>query len=250
MKKTLIVAFFASLLFSACSKSDNNSNDPNNNGNNVNPVDTAMNYIINGLGDVVMESTDTSYMTLTVSLEKGIQQKVALTVSGLPENAHANLSTQTGIPTFTSLLTLEAKNVKPGSYPIKVTGTSATGTEKSYDLNLKINEKPLDPAFACIKDLEGDYQGSYNGKTYAINITRNTDRQTIIIKNFPEPGVEIKASVNCNDKTIGVIASTYQNYNFNGTGGGSFINPKNIPLTFLYSKDGKQPEYVELTLKR
>lgn len=257
MKKTLFLAFCASALLSACSKSDNSNpgTTTNTGGNNTtSQPDSSMQYIVNGLTDITINPTDSTYLALGVNLEKGTQEKVTLSVTGLPQNVSAGFSAPSGIPSFGTIITIKSQKATPGSYPIKFTGTTASGKVKSYDLNLKVNEQPVKPGYECIKDIVGKYQMTSNciNMTYAIEMSMNDDGTGIVLKNFPEQGVEIDMTVRCDLRMAQSTNITSGDYYF-GIASISFSDMNNITAYFSYSSskvNNGQPQNCGYNIKK
>jgi uncharacterized membrane protein len=78
--------------------------------------------------------------TVNVELAKGLPQTVQLSVSGVPPNANAYLSTPSGQPPFTATLTLATSpNTPTGSYQVRVEAISGNITRTAY-ISLAITE--------------------------------------------------------------------------------------------------------------
>ncbi len=74
----------------------------------------------------------TSY-TITANLISGTAQPVSLTLSGLPTDISYSFSSASGIPSFVSTLTLDAKTFSsPGTYTLKITGVWWRTYKKRY----------------------------------------------------------------------------------------------------------------------
>lgn len=101
------------------------------------PVDTSL--TISGISDV--RTTPWSQVTLpiTVMRNNGLEQKVAISVSGLPEGVKAEFSANSGYTTFNTFLTLEVGFLKPGTYDLKIMSASETGKSKDYSIQLVID---------------------------------------------------------------------------------------------------------------
>ncbi len=127
IKKLLLVLLLAPLLFSACKKDDP-----------VNPV--ASQFVIEGIDQVNLSTSAGSKLDLSISSSSGAAEAVSLSVTGLPTGVNAVFSPVSGTPPFDASVTFSRTSTAiPGTYPIKVVGTSASFT-KSYDLNLVVPE--------------------------------------------------------------------------------------------------------------
>lgn len=143
--RLLSTALLAVLCFAACKKESSNNNTPANN-----------NYIINGVQNVNLKADSFAIIGLTVEYKQGTQGPVDLSVSGLPTGVTAEFNpTASGTPSFGTALTFDADSrVAGGTFPIKLNATSATMGNKSYDMNLVIEEGP------CWNRLVGTYSGT------------------------------------------------------------------------------------------
>jgi len=84
--------------------------------------------------------------TVTVNLQSGSPQTVALSASGLPSGASASFNPSSGNPTFTSILTISAGMSTPtGTYTVTVTGTGGGSMRTAiYTLTVTSASQPFD----------------------------------------------------------------------------------------------------------
>src|SRR5436305_454553 len=123
MIRNSICAFLllAAFITSSCNKTENTS---------------ANQFTINGIHDVTLGSTNPTPLSFTVALSKGAQEQVTISVSGVPSGINVVIDPVNGTPAFGGFINFSWDGTAAaGTYPIKVTGTSASYT-KSYDLNL------------------------------------------------------------------------------------------------------------------
>jgi hypothetical protein len=120
-RKTLFAFLTLSLFFAACKKADNTP-----------PVQ----FVINGVHDLNLDNA--YFLDLSVSQTSGAQERVTITVTGLPPGITAEVDPVAGTPNFNAMISFsKSNNAVGGTYPIKIVGTSASFT-KSYDLNLTV----------------------------------------------------------------------------------------------------------------
>ena len=134
MRKTFILIGVLALGIASCKKDDNNNIpvvDPN-------PVvNNDSSYTVNGLQDFsVKEIGDQEYELVVVNAGTA-QEKISFHIEGLPDAAWYSFS-NTGIPSFNTTLKIESQLAKPGTYPVRVIGTSVSGKKRTYELNLNI----------------------------------------------------------------------------------------------------------------
>ena len=132
----------------SCSKSNND--------NKTTPVKEA-NLAIDGITDITVKQDSVNYLVLQVK-NLDSQEKVSLSTGKLPEHVSVSFSAASGIPLFGSVVSFSAAfNADTGSYPIVITGTTASGSSKDYNLNLHVAYKPT-----CAATVAGNYNDSYS----------------------------------------------------------------------------------------
>jgi len=121
LRTVLLLSLFASLFLTGCTKgSDTPSNQ----------------FTINGLHDINFNSSATSnILPINVLQGDGNQERVTISVDGLPNGIWAEIDPNAGVPTFGSMITFHQSGTGPtgGTYPIKIVGSSASSTKK-YDI--------------------------------------------------------------------------------------------------------------------
>jgi hypothetical protein len=250
MRKILILSCCVSLLFSACSKDDN---DPKNSG----AVDNSMKYIINGITDVTVEQTGELNIPLEIKYESGNQEKISLAVNELPENMGADFTSPNGIPSFATFMRLYTSYPKAGTYPVKITGTTESGKQKSWNMSVKVNPLPYDIDTACVAAITGEYNGTdCEGKSYKVNILRgeySTGNYDLVIKPFPfaDNMWGVRARLSCRSGMF-FISGRSGNTMYETSTPISIADPKNIVINFQYyhTGTGTSANNCKLTLKR
>jgi len=125
MRKPISFLFvFSFLLLAACNRKDDT---------------PPFSYIIDNVQSVPLSIGGTNTLPLEIKYVSGNQEPVNLAATGLPAGVTASFSAASATPTFSSVLTLTASTTAAeGTYPIKITSTSASTGTKSYDLELVI----------------------------------------------------------------------------------------------------------------
>lgn len=101
------------------------------------PVDTSL--TIAGISDVRTTAWSEVVIPITVMRNVGLEQKVAISISGLPEGVKAEFSANSGYTTFNTNLTLEVGFLNPGTYDLKIMSASETGKSRDYTIQLVID---------------------------------------------------------------------------------------------------------------
>lgn len=144
MKKVLLASTLLAFTFGACTKKESTKLpapvidtvyvDTN---KHITPIDTSV--IISGISDVRTGSWNTSTLNLSVMRSMGLEQKVSMMISGLPENVKAKWSATSGYTTFNTTLTLNTMFVKAGVYPVKIASMTEKGKTTDYNVNLVVD---------------------------------------------------------------------------------------------------------------
>jgi hypothetical protein len=220
MKKLLLAFTLVSITLGSCTKKTNVIPDV--------PVEIKEDstYIINGITDFTLGSLDSTWAYVQIDFREGKQEKITLSIEGLPDRVSAEFEPAAGIPGFATTLMLKAKIAKPGTYPVKITGTSASGLKKTYEVNLVIKDNfHCDSfmvnnlgAFRTVTDPNGDSVSTYSYVSYMIQpggtmalFMRSVYLETVsgypvLSGNFGTPDLtnEVELVVNCDNKTITV----------------------------------------------
>ncbi len=207
MKNTIILFFAACFVaIAGCTKS----NEPKKTNTPTPVVDSnAMKYTVNGLIDIYLEKTDDTFYVLSIAHIGGKQEKLTLSVTDLPANVTASFETKSGIPSFGSILNIASADAAPGTYPIKILGTSASDSVKEFNINLIIKTPPPPPppppALGCVIDIIGTYTSDYDFRGKGIDcivdsISGVKNKVKISnLKGFPDP---VYADLDCDKKTL------------------------------------------------
>lgn len=250
MKQTLILALSCLLLFS-CGKES------------TQPTPTApktdsstlFKFIINGVTDMTFGKDSFATIAIGVARESGTQERVTLSVEGLPANATAEFSSASGTPDFATTLTLKGNGAIPGTYALKLKGVSEKGASKSYDFNAVITgQKPgePDPVLGCAKDLLGNYRSDY-----VFNGTPNTYEQALVestgVKNEIKMRVggftkQVLATIDCN--TMQLTIPNQPGMDWNLTNASGYVSNGKIHLSYTLDGSGSTIPVTEVLTKK
>lgn len=143
MKKVLLATGLLALTFGACTKKESTKipapviDTVYLDTNNHMAVDTSI--IISGISDVRVNPWGSASLDLTVLRTMGLEQKVSMMITGLPENAKAEWSAQSGYTTFNTSLMLDMMFVKRGTYELKIASQTEKGKTTDYSINLVVD---------------------------------------------------------------------------------------------------------------
>lgn len=227
MKKLLpfLVAAIAGVFFYGCGK-----NEPLQPSYGTDYGD--LQYTIRGAHDTSVEQTGKVSMLLNIERSAGKFEDVSLSVKGLPEGMTAKFTPQSAIPTFNTLLILEATQVDAGDYTLQVVGASQTTGQKYFDF--KITVKPYsNPALGL--------EGSFKEKRSCSQTGDSSHPVTIIPVEGVAGKVQIKgiwigsaaytvlADIDAANQSINVPMQSVHNVVFHGNG---IYSKKTIELTY------------------
>ncbi|WP_276135074.1 hypothetical protein [Polluticoccus soli] len=197
--QALILASCATLLFSC--KRENTAT--------VVPVDpNPMQYAINGISDKTIRWTDSIVMPLSVVYGSGNQERLTLSAIELPANITAKFEPASGIPTFSTLLTLRSTNLTAGKHTIKIKATTDKDSVKTFALVL--TSKGLE---ACY----GERPGEYTDQMYRNNMPYFYTDNTVVagpgtnqitiqqVQTSLAGPIDIQVIVNCSNYTLTVV---------------------------------------------
>jgi hypothetical protein len=185
------------------------------------PIDTSV--IIEGISDLLGINWDEVSLDLSVMRTKGLEQKVSMMVSGLPENAKAKWSAASGYTTFNTSLMLDLMFVKSGTYPLTIASTTGSGKTKDYNVNLVVDSmtkrecnnallsnasgslSTTDPAIDSVVYTFTTLQNDFNNTQLSLrNVVLSFDMMPT--KNFlsysPTSNYHVKININCEDGTL------------------------------------------------
>jgi|GEM_PF-3338181 len=101
------------------------------------PVDISV--TMTGVKDIKTTAWSMFSIPVSVMRNSGEAQKVTLKVDGMPGNVQAKFSAASGYASFSTSLDGDVAFIKPGTYPIKISGSTEKGKVLGYDINLVID---------------------------------------------------------------------------------------------------------------
>lgn len=169
MKKILLFIALITVVISvgSCSKEDKN----------VTPTPTptptpTLDVRVDGLYDFAIGYDVTNYefetktLPLAISQLTGSQEKITLSLDSLPKGVEITFSTTSGIPNFTSTMTVDlTKEAESGIYPVKLIAKNAAGISKTYNFSITVTIpcgfKYEGPAYQAQETIDGVAQSPY-----------------------------------------------------------------------------------------
>lgn len=107
------------------------------------PVDssgTEASYLVSGLRDVLTKNVGSTDLNVTVSRASGAEQKITLSVNGMPEGSEVEFTGESGYTTFSTAIKFITRFAKPGVYPVSLVAKSESGESRVYNINLTVEE--------------------------------------------------------------------------------------------------------------
>ena len=150
MNKLYLLLIACTTILLSCKKGSNSTT--SNNTTTVVPTSVEA-YTVDGIQDVLMNSTSTVSMPITLEYHDSVQQTVSVSISGAPLFLFCGTSTYTpngyitstgpwtGIPTYSIPLQIYFLNnashpYVSGTYPITITCTSTLSGTKTFTFNI------------------------------------------------------------------------------------------------------------------
>lgn len=228
MKKTLLGCTILAITFGACTKKESTKLPPPvidtvyvDTHNHSMPIDTSV--VIAGISNLLGINWDEVSLDLSVMRTKGLEQKVSMMVSGLPENAKAKWSAASGYTTFNTSLMLDLMFVKSGTYPLTIASTTESGKTKDYTVNLVVDSmtkrecnnallsnasgslSTTDPAIDSVVYTFTTLQNDFSNTQISLrNVVLSFDMMPT--KNFlsysATSNYHVKVNINCEDGTL------------------------------------------------
>jgi hypothetical protein len=254
MRPILAIAAFALIALSACKKNEYGNNNPN---TPTNP--NALVYSINGVSDVKIPTNGgKEELVLAIAMTSGTQEAVTLSLSGVPAKVKAEFSTTSGTPTFTSTLSITSDDAAQGTYPLTLTGTTASGAKKTVNFNLVI-DKPED----CATPMAGSYHGTRtcNGSStpdptaFMAQVDASKMNTLLLTAGVLGPN-PVPAVLDCGKGTVtltetnSVVGSGPNSQTIKVTGSGTFnaeLHKMDITVVLVITYSGQQPNTTTCT---
>jgi len=245
LMKYTIIALVALSTVCAVSCKKKNKNDS------ITPTTTvdSQAYLMSNMQDVSIVNNDIYAWEMPVEWKSGKQEKVSVTITGLPANVTSSADTITGLPSFKPTFTLTAKYATPGKYAINVYASSATLGTKKYDMKLTVK-----PSANCASDFLGSYPATTSTRndstfgTYAASIG-SSDPFTILITCLACKAqyTTAKATLNCDNGTFTipqqVVTSGYDN---EMKGSGQILSNGKVVLKYDYYSTSSGSAYYHV----
>lgn len=224
MKKATLFMALLTLLFSACTKS-NDDDDV-----------FSPNFRVDGITDINIFRNSTNSLSLSVVYMNSQQERVRLSLEGLPSGMTAEFTTTSGLPSFSSYLQITNNSVPAGVYPVRLVATGDITGRHTFTFNIT--------AMDCYQALLKSYTanafcnspGSYTETATAVS--GQTDR--VMFNNFENSGADIYAIVDCNgggggtSGSLTIPAQTVGGVTFSGSGNywSNFGGNTSISITY------------------
>lgn len=186
-------------------------------------------YTVNNVSQVTIDQNGTKAAAYAVQLISGTQQKVNLSISGLPTGITASLDPSTGIAPYNTIATFVANStVAKGTYNFLVTATTDGQAAKTFNSTIVVTS-------AC----GSSFFGSMNSKE---TCTIGTDDYTSVISpatgipnrinidNFYNDNVRVYADFNCTTNTVIIPSQIVMGFTISGSG--TIVSDNQFNLTF------------------
>lgn len=205
------ILFFALLLFGFASCTKNYNDDDL-----LNPS-----YHIDGITDlsIVKGSSIGASLSLNVVYENSEQERVRLSFENVPAGLSTKIFTPSGIPTFSSFITLADSGVAEGSYTIQLVATGNNTGRKTFPINVEVSGAP-----DCTDELVNNGSASYTasssctGTSFTADILSTSTRNRVLFTNYNNTGISLFADIDCSSQTMNFPSQVVNGVNYSGSG--------------------------------
>lgn len=244
MKKLLLLAAAFVFTFSACKKKESTIlPSPETDTVYVKPaIRTDSSIAIDGIKEIRTTSWDEYTLPLTIQRIHGLERRVSMSVSGLPEHVKAEFSSTSGYTTFNTNLLLNIMFVTPGTYPLTITGSTDQG-KMDYTVNFVVDSLTTDE---CNTKFINQISGAPRTWELALDsvIPANTginydplkkelsvfflalsyddDFSKYYMTSFSSQPGRVRLTVNCDNGTLEIPAQTVEGYSISGSSSKTF----------------------------
>lgn len=242
MKKLLLAASALALTFGACTKKESTvlpapvTDTVYVDSGKAHRIDTSV--IISGLSDLRLLNIAHGSLNVSVMRTSGLEQKVAMSISGLPKNAIAKWSAPSGYTSFNTGLDIKTHFVKSGVYPLVISSITEKGKTKDYAVNLivdsftkkecqqfisnrlsaaAVTDPFLDSVVATFTSLTQD---AAKGQLYLRNVILDystTPSQNFLSYNPTNGSFHVKITFDCEDGSFTIPSQTVWGRTTTGT---------------------------------
>lgn len=221
MRHSLLLAFAFLVTFaSACKKEDDEPSIPY-----VPP------YRVSGLTDISIQKyavgADPYEMYVQVEYENGDQERVTLSLEGIPDGLEDSMINTSGYPSFMSRIILVDSGVAEGTYTPRLVVTGERSGRREFPFNVRMLAVP-----DCSTPMLGNYTTTSfcNSGSYTMTIqAQPTTKNRVLLSNLNNNGTTLYGDADCSG-TTGTTYINIPNQTVNGVtyyGSGSFrANPQ------------------------
>jgi hypothetical protein len=214
MKKLFLLFAIAAVGLWACKKGDT-----------VNVYTGSMPaFIVTGITDVNLQNSGTieAFLELSVQYEDSTQQQVTLSLSALPAGIALDSTWQkSGYPTFSTSLVFydtTSAGATPGTYPMTLTATTASGAKKTYTFNIKVKAQT-----PCTTFFLGKYTNCQDLCVSSSNYTDSIYNDPTVVNkvwfsNFANSGHAVYGIYNCNSEVLTIPSQVVNGVTYSGSG--------------------------------
>jgi hypothetical protein len=227
MKKLFVFISLAALGLAACKK-----------GTTVNVYTGSMpSFIVSGVQNMTFTNGayySTQTMSLTVQYEDSTQQMVTLALSALPAGIAIDTQWQTsGYPTFSTGIEFydtTTAGATPGTYPMTLTATTASGQKKTFSFTIKVNPEP-----PCTSIFTGKYVNCYNTCVGTGSYTDSIYADPNVVNkvwftNFANSGHAVYGQYSCSTEELTIPLQTVGSITYSGS---AFISTHSFSISVV-----------------
>lgn len=187
-------------------------------------------FDLSGVRSLNIENNGKDSIRLNITRKSGTSEKITLSLEGLPSGISYAINPSEGLPPFSPMIVISASNAPLSTYPVTLKATTSSGTTP-YSFSITTFKEDIE----CIPGLVGSYsadedcQGSPVHNYTATVETNPNNKKGIVIKNFANVGIDVKATVICGSNSLIIEEQQIGDYNISGSGS---LSPKKLKIDY------------------
>ncbi len=136
--KTILTLAIGAIAITSCKKQKNDVIPPKDTATVVEEVvDTST--TISGIANIHLPIFGINNANIQVMRNSGLEEKVTLSVTGVPQTMEVKFRPASGYTSFSSTLRAVSRITPPGMYPITITSTTESGKKRDYKIDLVVD---------------------------------------------------------------------------------------------------------------
>ncbi len=225
MKKSLLFLTALVIGFASCKKDENNYYGP------YTPP-----YHVEGVHDLTLQKRSngfpgSAWLNFSVVYENSEQEKITLSLQGLPSGLHYMMDDSSGYPSFSTYASFIDSSAAVGDYTVKLVAKGSVSGKREFPFNVHVLPAPSCNAYIAATGFNSRTSCTTGSFMQNITVVAGSPNE-VMFSNFDGSGNQVKAVVDCDNssssdgyftipqQTVNGItySSTYGRYSINSGG--------------------------------